>query len=344
MRFHLALTCWVVGCAALSAQAATVQFQVDPARSHIDFADLWGEFPGLRFYIGELYGWGPQATGSLSTSLSGTLPVDLNLAGHTIQFLSGSLLDLAPQPTPFFPTAAGVSGTVDLAGIGGIDALPPGSWSYWSVTNLGLQVTSTLSSLAAASANTYTFGNPQTWSIPHGELNASQGGPPTPFLFQSSALLGRAVTNSIGPGTITDLGAGTFELQLPFHLEPVYDETLYTDPFPYIGYSGLVLEGLLVAVAHTQRVGDANGDGQVGAADYALWAAQFGQTGGGLTADFDGNGSVGAADYALWAANFDTGGPGAGEPVPEPSTCVLALVGWLAIGSWLARRRLMGHA
>lgn len=51
-------------------------------------------------------------------------------------------------------------------------------------------------------------------------------------------------------------------------------------------------------------VGDANGDGSVGAADYAIWAAQFGQSGPGLSADFDGNGSVGAGDYALWAANF----------------------------------------
>ncbi len=51
-------------------------------------------------------------------------------------------------------------------------------------------------------------------------------------------------------------------------------------------------------------VGDANGDCIVGAADYAILASQFGQTGFGLAADFDGNGSVGAGDYSLWAANF----------------------------------------
>lgn len=51
-------------------------------------------------------------------------------------------------------------------------------------------------------------------------------------------------------------------------------------------------------------LGDANGDCQVGAADYALWAAQFAMSGTGLSADFDRSGEVGAADYALWAANF----------------------------------------
>lgn len=50
------------------------------------------------------------------------------------------------------------------------------------------------------------------------------------------------------------------------------------------------------------RLGDANGDGLVGAPDYALWAAQFGQTGVDLSADFDRSGDVGLADYAIWAA------------------------------------------
>lgn len=59
-------------------------------------------------------------------------------------------------------------------------------------------------------------------------------------------------------------------------------------------------------------IGDANGDGQVGTADYAIWAATFGQTGVGLAADFDGNGEVGSGDYTLWAANFGAGTEGAG--------------------------------
>ncbi len=82
-------------------------------------------------------------------------------------------------------------------------------------------------------------------------------------------------------------------------------------------------------------VGDANGDCTVGAADYALWAAQFGQSGLDLSADFDCNGSVGAGDYALWAANFGNTCPPDGTNVPEPASIVLA-IGAVAVA--LARR------
>ncbi len=53
-----------------------------------------------------------------------------------------------------------------------------------------------------------------------------------------------------------------------------------------------------------QLIGDANGDGNVGAADYTIWAAQFDDTGDALAADFNQNGTVGLGDYTLWAANF----------------------------------------
>ncbi len=86
-------------------------------------------------------------------------------------------------------------------------------------------------------------------------------------------------------------------------------------------------------------VGDANGDCSVGAADYALWAAQFGQSGEGLSADFDGNGSVGAGDYALWAANFGKTCEPGGAAVPEPATWALGLIGSLALALVGVRRR-----
>ncbi len=93
-----------------------------------------------------------------------------------------------------------------------------------------------------------------------------------------------------------------------------------------------------------QLIGDANSDCVVGAADYALWAAQFGQTADGLTADFDGNGSVGAADYALWAANFGLTCPPEGSPVPEPSSWFLAVAGLAAAGGWLSAGNRSVHA
>ncbi len=105
------------------------------------------------------------------------------------------------------------------------------------------------------------------------------------------------------------------------------------------GTSYLTLE---VIPGFATLIGDANGDCSVGAADYALWAAQFGQTGSGLSADFDGNGSVGAGDYALWAANFGKTCPPAGaNHVPEPSSLpLLGLAGaCLAAYARAGRRR-----
>ncbi len=102
---------------------------------------------------------------------------------------------------------------------------------------------------------------------------------------------------------------------------------------------GFAVGGLFAAVDDPPPtlIGDANGDCSVGAADYALWAAQFGQTAEGLSADFDGNGSVGAGDYALWAANFGNTCPPAGAAVPEPSSVGLLLIG--LAGMFLVGRR-----
>lgn len=90
---------------------------------------------------------------------------------------------------------------------------------------------------------------------------------------------------------------------------------------PFYGSTDVVLEVVLN--------GDANGDGAVGAADYSLWAAAFGQTGENLAADFDFNGEVGAADYAIWAANFGrvVSTISSSTSVPEPTGFPLAAVG-----------------
>ncbi len=90
-------------------------------------------------------------------------------------------------------------------------------------------------------------------------------------------------------------------------------------------------------------VGDANGDCTVGAADYAIWAAQFNQSAAALPADFDGSGSVGAGDYTLWAANFGhtcpAGSIAAPQPVPEPATWCLVAASALGLGCMRRRRQ-----
>ncbi len=115
---------------------------------------------------------------------------------------------------------------------------------------------------------------------------------------------------------------------------------LFTTPLlATLGLSGtLNLTGMRAGCVISSLVGDANNDCNVGAADYAIWAATFGQTGACLPADFDRNGNIGAADYALWAANFGETCPPAAAGVPEPSTALLALLACLALGCGWRRR------
>ncbi len=94
---------------------------------------------------------------------------------------------------------------------------------------------------------------------------------------------------------------------------------------------------LSVTVGPPRTPGDADGDGSVGLRDYTIWAAQFGQSGAGLSADFNLDGVVGAGDYTVWAANFPP--PGAsGQNVPEPAARVLMLWGLAAVVSLATRR------
>jgi hypothetical protein len=86
--------------------------------------------------------------------------------------------------------------------------------------------------------------------------------------------------------------------------------------------------------------GDYNHNGVVDAADYVTWRDSLGSTTN-LAADGNQNGTVDANDYAVWRSNFgNTGSHGVGTfSVPEPSSIALSLT-WLAMNSFLARRRL----
>ncbi|MEM1028122.1 MAG: PEP-CTERM sorting domain-containing protein [Planctomycetota bacterium] len=84
--------------------------------------------------------------------------------------------------------------------------------------------------------------------------------------------------------------------------------------------------------------GDYNGNGVVDAADYTVWADNFGSMVD-LDADGNGDGVVDAADYTVWADNFGTGAALSQGlvAIPEPTTAgLLAGLSGLAL---TARRR-----
>ncbi len=94
--------------------------------------------------------------------------------------------------------------------------------------------------------------------------------------------------------------------------------------------------------------GDADLDGVVTSGqDYDLWL--FGKSGGGTGwefGDFDYDGSItGANDYDLWlygksvSAGNPLGGGGGVQPVPEPSTLLLAALGLAGVAAFARRRR-----
>ena len=87
--------------------------------------------------------------------------------------------------------------------------------------------------------------------------------------------------------------------------------------------------------------GDANYDGTVGLADFAIWKAHNGQAGTWMDGNFSGGASptVGLADFAAWKANNGNSSPSStisgASAVPEPASISLMLLG----GTLLTRRR-----
>ena len=101
--------------------------------------------------------------------------------------------------------------------------------------------------------------------------------------------------------------------------------------------SGDSHQGLL-ALRDWLRLGDADLDGAVTTADYALWRKHQGTSGDWRDGDFSGNGIVDSADYDIWRVHFGESVPGNGAAltgiiVPEPHTCALFVMAVSGIAS-----------
>jgi hypothetical protein len=76
--------------------------------------------------------------------------------------------------------------------------------------------------------------------------------------------------------------------------------------------------------------GDCDNSGVVDVTDYGIWFANYGKDA--PAGDLNGDGAVDMSDYVIWFSNY---GAGSVNPIPEPATICLLVIGSLA----LSRRR-----
>ena len=116
---------------------------------------------------------------------------------------------------------------------------------------------------------------------------------------------------------------GTAVLPEPVNLSGLFLAVSYAAVPVVDDANPLNLENWISYTVSTVLQGDYNGDGFVNAADYTVWADNFGSL---TQLDAAGNydGVVNAADYTIWADNFgQTSGNAAPSTIPEPTTAAL---------------------
>ncbi|MEM1027353.1 MAG: PEP-CTERM sorting domain-containing protein [Planctomycetota bacterium] len=162
-------------------------------------------------------------------------------------------------------------------------------------------------------------------------LFAVAGGGPTLEVGGATTLgAGSTLVVDLDPGG-ADLGVGEslVLLQSTAPITGTFENEIITSPTDVIYEVSYTTNSVLLTALSTLLAGDYNGNGEVDAADYTVWADSFGSTAL-LTADGNGNGVIDAADYTIWADNFGNtlNGSTSAVLIPEPASLgMLALMG-----------------
>lgn len=272
----------------------------------------------------------PQGDGADFASYSGSITIDLDsLDGPSeIQFLSAEAI--AGNSGEWLPAEEGGGegdpGDVATANFGIVlDAGPAGILlGAFRETVLTIE-----SEDLAVSGNTFESG--QSFVTSQGFLDSNIISVVLGDSFGRDDTTGDTAVNvSSELGTI-DSANGFATLTIPVDLDFLSDAEDGVDFF---------FDGQIVATFGTPPTdipGDANGDGQVNAADLNILGLNWQQSGKTREeGDFNGDGIVNAADLNVVGLNWQTGAPAA-TPVPEPRSAILLFVTMVAIGSRFRR-------
>ena len=150
----------------------------------------------------------------------------------------------------------------------------------------------------------------------------SNGGASDELMLSDFNLASSTVFNtndSAALGQVFDTSVGNEDLQFS-----------YTD-----STTGQSIVGDVRYVTGSTDDADFDGDGDVDGDDFLSWQAGFGAAGGLAQGDANGSGNVDGVDFGIWEDQYGTGsGPGSlgSAAVPEPSSIVILLLGFIALG------------